>query len=67
MSPSRIKDGVFSAGYFVEALISTVGGAVNGAEREGATDKAGQTQTEMETAETYGTASSSTSSYNAQP
>lgn len=59
MWPSGIKDDAFS----VEVVISTVGETVNGAEREGETDKAGLTKTEMETAETHGTASSSPSSY----
>lgn len=59
MWPAGIKDDVFCA----EVVISTVGETVNGAEREGETDKAGLTKTEMETAETRGTASSSPSSY----
>lgn len=61
MLQSRIKDDVFSAGYFVEVVINTVGEAVKEAEREGETDKAGETEgtreTEMETAETFGTVS----------
>lgn len=63
MLQSRIKDDVFSAGYFVEVVINTVGEAVKEAEREGETDKAGETegkrerQIEMETAETFGTVS----------
>lgn len=59
MWPSGIKDDVFSAGV----VISTVGETVNGAEREGETDKSGLTKTEMETAETHGSASSSPSSH----
>lgn len=44
MLQSRIKDNVFSAGYFVEVVINTVGEAVKEAEREGETDKAGETE-----------------------
>lgn len=67
MPQSRIKDDVFSAGYFVEAVINTVGEAVKEAEWTGETDKAiemdgkKERETEMETAETFATASSSTS------
>lgn len=67
MPQSRIKDDVFSAGYFVEVVINTVGEAVKEAEREGESDKAGETEekrarkTEIETAETFGRGSSSPS------
>lgn len=67
MPQSRIKDDVFSAGYFVEAVINHVGEAVKEAERAGETDKAiemegkKERETEMETAETFATASSSPS------
>lgn len=57
MSQSGIKDDVFSTGYFVEVVISTVGELLKGV--SGEMDKAGQTKTEMETVETYGTVSSS--------
>lgn len=47
--------------FSAEVVISTVGETVNGAEREGETDKAGLTK--AESAETHGTAASSPSSY----
>lgn len=65
MPQTWIKDDVFSAGYFVEVFINTVGEAVK--EAEGESDKAGETEekrerkTEMETAETFGRGSSSPS------
>lgn len=48
MPQSRIKGDAFSAGYFVEVVINTVGEAVKEAEREGEADKAGETEGERQ-------------------
>lgn len=61
MLQSQIKADVCSAGWFAEVVINTVGEVVKKTEKEGETDKAeemeGKRETEMETAERFGTVS----------